>query len=263
MMYASAAAASFRPLYSGRMQSYDLIVIGGGPGGSTTAAIAARAGLRVLLLEADRHPRVHVGESLLPGIIPILEKVGALADIEAAGFTRKTGSTHWGWGRTPEWDLWFRDSEEYPYAWLVDRSRFDEILFRVASRTGIEARENAAVTSFLREGDRIVGVTFRVRGEDGMHEARAPMTVDASGQAMLLARELGLRELIPGLQHEASWAHFEGCGRLGTPRERQALFVATDRAWLWHFPLSDTRTSVGIIRLQEEERGAESREQAF
>jgi flavin-dependent dehydrogenase len=158
--------------------SHDLIVVGGGPAGSTAAAAAGRAGLKVLLLEAASHPRVHVGESLLPGILPILESIGALADVEAAGFTRKTGSTHVGWGRTPEWDLWFTDSEAYDHAWLVDRSRFDEILFRAAKRAGAEVHELAAAKEFLREDGRVVGVTWRSRGSDEVHEARAPFTID-------------------------------------------------------------------------------------
>jgi len=245
-------------------ETYDLIVVGGGPAGSTAAAIAAGKGLRVLLLEAASHPRTHVGESLLPGIIPILEAMGALADVEAAGFTQKTGSTHVGWGLTPEWDLWFTDSEEYPYAWLVDRSRFDEILFRAAARAGAEAIENAPVKAFLREGDRVAGVSYRSKGEDAPREARAPMTLDCSGQAMLMARELGLRELIDGLQHEASWAHFEGAGRMAPPRRDQATFFAQRDAWVWHFPLSETRTSIGVIRLRDEEDGTdETRARAF
>jgi flavin-dependent dehydrogenase len=230
--------------------THDLIVVGGGPGGSSAAAIAARAGLSVLLLEADKHPRVHVGESLLPGIIPILERMGALAEIERAGFTSKTGSTHWGWGLTPAWDLWFSDSELFDHAWLVDRSRFDDILFRTAARCGAVAREHTAVKSFLRDGDRVAGVTWRSRGDDTIHEARAAVTIDASGQAALLARELGLRSHIPGLQHEASWAHFDGSGRLPPPRDRQALFVAEKGCWIWHFPLGEGRASVGIIRLE-------------
>jgi hypothetical protein len=110
----------------------------------------------------------------------------------------------------------------------------------------------------------VVGVTYRARGQNGTEQARAPFTVDASGQAMLVSRQLGLRELVAGLQHEASWAHFEGCGRLAPPRERQALFVATEAAWLWHFPLSETRTSVGVVRLESGEGSAEvGRERAF
>lgn len=243
---------------------HDLVIVGGGPAGCTAAAIAARAGLRVLLLEADRHPRVHVGESLLPGIIPILEAMGALADVENAGFTRKTGSTHWGWGATPEWDLWFTDSEAYDHAWIVDRSRFDQILFQAAQRAGADAREHHAVKSFLREGDRVVGVAYRVRGSDETHEARAPFTIDASGQAAVLARELGSRRQLPGLQHEASWAHYEGGGRLPPPRDAQALFSASQGKWIWQFPLAGGRTSVGIIRLEDDPTISEKmREEQF
>ena len=131
------------------MDSWDLIVIGGGPAGSTVAACAARGGLRVLLLEADAHPRVHVGESLLPGIMPILERMGALADVEAAGFTPKSGTTHWQWGATPRWDLWFADTDAYDHAYLVERGRFDAILFAAAARAGAVAHTHAAVRELL------------------------------------------------------------------------------------------------------------------
>lgn len=231
------------------MDSWDLIVIGGGPAGTSVAAIAARGGLRVLLLEADEHPRVHVGESLLPGIMPILERMGALADVEAAGFVPKSGTTHWQWGATPRWDLWFADTDAYDHAYLVERARFDEILFHAAGRAGAVTHTHAAVRAPVWDGERVVGVRWRRRGEVDEHESRARWTVDASGQAALLARQLGLRETIAGLQHQASWAHFERAGRLPPPREHQALFVAERDHWLWLFPLSPTRASVGMVRL--------------
>ena len=247
------------------MDSWDLIVIGGGPAGSTVAACAARGGLRVLLLEADAHPRVHVGESLLPGIMPILERMGALADVEAAGFTPKSGTTHWQWGATPRWDLWFADTDAYDHAYLVERGRFDAILFAAAARAGAVAHTHAAVRELLWAGERLVGVRWRRRGDDTTHEARAPWVVDASGQAALVARALGLRATIAGLQHQASWAHYEGAGRLPPPRQHQALFVAERDRWLWLFPLSPTRASVGVIRLDpgDEREGDAARDERF
>lgn len=243
------------------MDSWDLIVVGGGPAGCAVAACAARGGMRVLLLEADAHPRVHVGESLLPGIMPILERMGALHEVEAAGFVPKSGTTHWQWGATPRWDLWFSDTDAYDHAYLVDRSRFDAILFAAAARAGAVAHEHAGVRELLWDGERLIGVRWRRRGEDVTHEDRAPWVVDASGQAALVARALGLRETIAGLQHQAAWAHYEDAGRLPAPREHQALFVAERDRWLWLFPLSPTRASVGVIRLDPGEEGEAARDE--
>ncbi|MCB9568165.1 MAG: tryptophan 7-halogenase [Myxococcales bacterium] len=230
----------------------DLLVLGGGPAGATIAALAARGGLRTRVLEADAHPRVHVGESLLPGIVPILQAIGALEEVEAAGFGRKTGTTHFGWGTTPEWDLHFADTDLYDHAWLVDRARFDAILIDAARRAGAEVWEQAAAREPIWEGDRLVGVRLRRRGEEALEEVRARFVVDATGQAFFLARHLGLREVIPGLQHQAAWAHYEGAGALPPPREHQAVFVAEAGHWIWLFPLGGGRTSIGVISLDDE-----------
>ncbi|MCX4242754.1 NAD(P)/FAD-dependent oxidoreductase [Paraliomyxa miuraensis] len=230
----------------------EVVVIGGGPAGSTAAAVAARAGLRVLLLEAGTHPRPHVGESLLPGIIPILEDIDALAAVEAAGFGPKTGATHRNWGRTPQWDLWFSDSDAYDQAWLVERDRFDAILFDAARRAGATVHERAVVERLHWDGERLRAVTWAPRGEPA-RTVEPALVIDASGQRSLVANARGLRTSIEGLRHEALWAHYEGAGRLPSPREHQAFFVAEDRCWLWLFPLSERLTSVGVVRLDRAE----------
>jgi flavin-dependent dehydrogenase len=228
-------------------RSRDLVIIGGGPAGSTAAAIAAKRGLDVLLLEAGTHPRPHVGESLLPGILPILDEMGALEAVRAAGFREKTGSTHWDWGATPRWDLWLADSEAYDHAWLVERNRFDTILFESAARAGARTELGARCEAVLYEDGRAVGV--RYRKDEREHEARARFVIDASGQAGLIARDKALREPIEGLQHLAAWAHWEGCGYLPPPRDRQAWFLASPTCWTWMFPFGGGRASIGLVTL--------------
>ena len=229
-------------------------MIGGGPAGSTAAAACAKAGLRVLQLEAGTHPRPHVGESLLPGIIPILDDIGALPKVQAAGFTKKTGSTLVDWGRTPRWDLWFSDSDAYDHAWFVERARFDALLFEHAASLGVEAHCRAPVRQVLEEEGRVCGVRWHDRDGGGEREARAAVVIDASGQSGLVSRAHAPRDHIEGLQHQALWAHFEGVRGLPPPREGQALFVAQAQQWFWMFPLSDGRASVGVVQLDAQGR---------
>lgn len=233
---------------------HDVVVVGGGPAGATAAATAARAGLDVLLLEAGEHPRPHVGESLLPGIIPILQEIDALEAVERAGFGKKTGSTLWNWGRTPRWDLWFADSDAYDHAWLVDRSRFDAIVFEAAVRAGADARTRSTVREVVWEGDRVAGVRWHPRGESQLRRADARVVIDATGQSALIGRMLDLREPIEGLRHQAMWAHFEHADHLPPPRNEQALFVAQREQWWWAFPLGSGRTSVGVVQLDAAQR---------
>ena len=231
------------------MRGLDLVVIGGGPAGSTAAAMAAKAGLDVALLEAGMHPRPQVGESLLPGIIPILDDLGLLEEVEST-FCRKTGSTHVNWGQTPRWDLWFEDSDAYDHAWFVDRAHFDRMLFDAAAAAGARTYPNTPVRELLWKAGRLVGVST---ADETYH---APLVVDASGQAALIARQLGLRQAIPGLDHQAAWAHWENAGRLPSPRQAQAFFVAQKDHWLWFFPLPGGRASVGLVCLNRVIKGS-------
>ncbi len=231
-----------------------MIVIGGGPAGSTAAAAVAKHGLTVLLLEAGTHPRPHVGESLLPGIIPILEDIGALAKVQAAGFVRKTGSTLVDWGRTPRWDLWFADSDAYDHAWFVERARFDALLFEHAVSLGAQAHTKAPVREVVEEGGRVCGVRWQAREGGEEHEARARVVIDASGQPGLISRAQAPRDHNEGLRHQALWAHFEGAGGLPSPREGQAFFVAQAQQWFWMFPLSNGHASVGVVQLDAQGR---------
>ena len=125
--------------------SADVVVIGGGPGGSTTATMLARQGWQVLLLERERFPRDHIGESLLPASIPVLEELGVLPAVQEPGFLQKWGATMvWGTDQTP-WSWYFRETNQrYPHSYQVWRPQFDQLLLDNSRLHGVEVREGSS-----------------------------------------------------------------------------------------------------------------------
>ena len=135
------------------MGERDVIVVGGGPAGSTAAGFLAQCGFRVLLFEQARFPRYHIGESLLSATLPILDALGVTPAIEQAAFVRKPGGTFvWG-SRAEPWSFYFReDPGGRPYAYHVLRSEFDHILLRHAAGLGVEVREGHRVREIRYDG---------------------------------------------------------------------------------------------------------------
>ena len=223
-----------------------IIVIGGGPGGSTVATLLARQGFRVVLFERAVFPREHVGESLLPASIPILETLGVIDEVEAAGFTPKYGATMV-WGRDPEpWSWHFAETNaRYPHAYQVWRPTFDHILLRNAARSGVDVREGWRVLDASLDGE-LAEVTVQ-RPDGGTERFRADWIVDASGQAGLLARRLALRTHDEFFRNLAVYSYYRGAERLPEPDAGNIFIEAYEHGWSWAIPLPDDVMSVGVV----------------
>ena len=241
----------------------DIAVIGGGPAGSSLATLLRQQGYRVTLLERERFPRPHVGESMLPGVLFALGKTGALERVEKAGFTRKYGATYiWGRGRDP-WTIRFSEvPQDRTFTFQCDREVFDKLLLDHARDEGVDVREGHQVTRAHLTDGRVTGLSFT--DEDGASgEVRARMCVDASGQWSVLGRQFRLREHNHDLRHVALFGHYHGgpttlpdvLDEMEPTDAGNVYVVAVDDGWLWHIPLAGGLRSIGLVTDPERIRG--------
>ena len=223
---------------------YDVVVVGAGPAGTTAATFLARGGLSVALIERDRFPRFHVGESLLPANLPLLERLGVLDEIEAHGFLVKYGASIHDQESGLEHTFYFREGKPWPhYSFEVLRAEFDRILLEHAAREpGVELFQPATVerVSFDPEG-----VTIMLA--DGEREIGARFLVDASGRDAFLASRHGSRRPIPGLGKVAIFAHFRGARRWPGRDEGNVRIYIFEDGWFWWIPFAGDLTSVGCV----------------
>ncbi|NUR62197.1 MAG: FAD-binding protein [Catenulispora sp.] len=251
------------------MSGIDLIVVGGGPGGSTVSTLVAAQGHRVLLLEKETFPRYQIGESLLPSTVHgICRLLGVSEELAEAAFMPKRGGT-FRWGTSPEpWTFSFAVSEHFSgptsTAYQVERMKFDKILLDNARAKGVEVREQCSVVDVVEEDGRVVGVVYD--DADGVrHTERSRYVVDASGnKSRIHSRVGGKRHYSEFFKNLAVFGYFEGGKRLPAPNSGNILCAAFKSGWFWYIPLTDSLTSVGaVLRHDAVERVQQGKEKAL
>jgi flavin-dependent dehydrogenase len=231
-------------------ESTDVVVIGGGPAGSTVSTLLAQHGCKVQLFERDRFPRFHIGESLIPETYWVLQRLNMLDKMKASGFVKKFSVQFVNSQGKESAPFYFHDNKphECSQTWQVIRSQFDTMMLDNAREHGVSVHQPARVLEVLFEGDRAVGV--RVQTEDGStREVRAKVVVDASGQSTMLQNRLKLRVWDPVLNKGAIWTYWEGAYR-DTGRDEGATVViqtTNKKGWWWYIPQHDNTVSLGVV----------------
>jgi flavin-dependent dehydrogenase len=230
--------------------SVDVVVIGGGPAGSTVSTLLAQKGCRVQLFERERFPRFHIGESLIPETYWVLQRLGMLEKMKKSQFVKKYSVQFVNAMGKLSAPFYFHDNKphECSQTWQVIRSEFDMMMLNNAREHGVDAQEGVRVLDVLFEDNRAVGV--RIQPPDGPpRDVRARVVVDASGQSTMLQNRFKLRLWDPILNKGAIWTYWQGAYRDTGRDEGATLVVQTTnkQGWFWYIPQHDDTVSVGVV----------------
>jgi flavin-dependent dehydrogenase len=228
----------------------DVVVIGGGPAGSTVSTLIAQRGYAVRLFERERFPRFHIGESLIPETYWVLERLNMLPTMQQSHFVKKYSVqfvNSLGKQSAPFY-FWDNKPHECSQTWQVVRSEFDKMMLDNAREHGVDVHEGTRVLDILMEEGRAVGV--RIKGENGEPvDVRAKVVVDASGQNGLLMNRLNLRVWDPVLNKGAIWTYWQGAYRDSGKDGGATIVIQTGskNGWFWYIPLHDDIVSCGVV----------------
>jgi flavin-dependent dehydrogenase len=228
----------------------DVVVIGGGPSGSTCSTLLAQQGHKVELFEREHFPRFHIGESLIPYTYNVIQRLNLLDTMKQSYFTKKYSVQFINENGKLSEPFYFdqHDEHERSQTWQVRRSEFDHLLLTNARKHGVTVHEGARVLEVLFEGDKAVGVRVKPEGEPE-RVVKAKVVVDASGQSSLLLDRLNLREWDPVLKKAALWTYWKGAYRDEGKNGGATLVISTAerKGWFWYIPLHDDIVSVGVV----------------
>lgn len=231
-------------------QDIDVLIIGGGPAGCSAASILAEQGRRVVVLEREKFPRYHIGESLIPFTYGPMERLGLVPTMKQGHFVKKYSVQFVqpnGKASQPFYFFNRYDRETVAQTWQVLRSEFDQILMDHARSKGATIREEMTVTALVKEGTRVTGA--RGTAKDGTpFEFRAPITLDCTGKESFAAVREGWRTRDPYLNKVAVWTYYKGSKRDTDIDEGQTtVAMLPEKGWFWHIPQHDDMVSVGVV----------------
>jgi flavin-dependent dehydrogenase len=230
--------------------NYDALIIGAGPSGTSAAAILAEYGHKVLILEREKFPRYHIGESLIPFTFGPLERLGVIPKMRKSHFVKKYSVCFVqpdGNATQPFYFFTRYDRETVAQSWQVLRSEFDQMMLDHARSRGVEVLEETAVTELIKEDGRVVGARAADKAGN-VTEYRARITLDCTGKEAFTATRQGWRMRDPYLNKVAVWTYYKGSKRgEGIDEGQTTVAFVPEKGWFWHIPQHNDMVSVGVV----------------